>query len=162
MPNSKWSVSSKGIFFHNNQLFNNRPFRIIHLEDHHLFARGLKACILPFFPLAVIINFRDGDEALYFIKNQLMDRVIIDLIITDIHHPGLKGDKFLQEVRLFEKKNNFNRIPALIVTMEESPALMHLTASKQSVADGYLSKATEPEDIINALENILYANKKGR
>ena len=158
---SKWSVSPDGNFFHNQQVFTNRPLRILHLDDHQLYARGLKDCIMPFFPLAEIINYCDGDDALASVKTQLLENVPIDCIITDIHHPGLKGDRFLHELRLFEKKNHLQRIPALILTMEESPAIRSLTRSRYAVADAYLGKVSEPDVIINTLENILYADKKG-
>ena len=154
---SKWSISSTGNLFYNKQVIEHRKLSIVHLDDHKLFAQGLQNGIIPFFPLANIINIQNGDEALAFMKGNIIDKRIIDLILTDINHPGLKGGEFLQKLREFETKMNVPRTPAIIVSMVEARYVPQLAI--RNIADHYFSKADEIEDIVEAMEDIVYPNK---
>jgi len=159
MNYSKWSVSSAGNFFHNDQAFVHRKVFILHLDDHKLFAKGLENCILPFFPLADIINIKDGHRALRFMKDIITDKSRIDLIITDINHPGLKGDEFLVQLRQFEYKMKVPRTPAIVLSFVDAANMPQLCRPGLNMVDRYFSKAAEMEDIVDALEDIMYPNE---
>jgi two-component system chemotaxis response regulator CheV len=132
------------------------PARIIHLDDHILFRNGLSSsCIWPFFTNAELIEFANGDEAYEFIKTEIKANKKIDLIITDINHPGLKGDELVKGIRLYEELSNSSiRIPILIISMVGEKNFPELRENK--IVFDYLSKATEVESIVNCLEEILY------
>ena len=160
LPHSKWSISSTGEFLRHKRKLELRPIFIIHLDDHSLFAKGLESCIIPFFPLAEILNLRDGDRALRFMKELITDKLRVDLIITDINHPGLKGDAFLQELRLFEKEMNVPRTPAMVISFVEAERMGHIVKPGLDIVDRYLTKCAETEVIVEAMEDILYPDKK--
>ena len=130
------------------------PARIIHLDDHVIFRDGLsRSCIWPFFTNPELIEFSNGDEAYDFIKNEINVNKKIDLIITDINHPGLMGNEFVKAVRDYERlSDNPTHIPILIISMVEEKNFPELRANK--VVDAYLTKATEVEDIMLCLKNI--------
>lgn len=137
-------------------MYNTSIKRIIHLDDHSIFRDGLsKSCIQPFFTNAELIGFSNGDEAYDFIKNEITANRKIDLIITDINHPGLKGNELAKAIRDYERlSDNPIHIPILIISMVEEKNFPELRANK--VVDAYLTKATEVEDIIVCIETILH------
>lgn len=129
--------------------------RIVLLDDHVLFRNGLiKSCIRPFFENIHLEEFDDGDIALEFIKNELQLYSNIDLIITDINHPGAKGNNFVEAVRSYEALYNSHcRIPILIISMVESSCFPDLLSN--NIIDQYISKATEATFIVNCLRRYL-------
>ena len=129
--------------------------RIIHLDDHSLFRDGvLKYCIKPFFTNPDVIEFSNGDEAYKFIMDEIEANKKIDLIITDINHPGLKGNEFVKAVRYYENLfNSSMHIPIIILSMVEETYFPELIVNK--IVDGYLPKTTEVKDIIVCMETIL-------
>lgn len=159
---SKWSISASGKFLYNNQLVEPQTFFILHLDDHKLFAEALKNCILPFFPLADIINIQDGYRALRLIKELNGDKLKLDLIITDINHPGLKGDEFLQELRILEENTKAARTAALVVSFVNEKDLPKISGPGLNIMDRHFSKNVEAVEIIEALEDILYSNNCGQ
>ncbi len=131
------------------------PARIVHLDDHSIFRDGVsKSCILPFFTKPELFGFSDGDEAYDFIKTEITANRKIDLIITDINHPGLKGNQFANAIRDYEKLfNNAIHIPILIISMVEEKNFPELRADK--IVDAYFTKATEVKEIVDCIRNIL-------
>lgn len=157
---SKWSISSTGKLFLNDQPFEHRKVFIVHLDDHKIFAKGLADGITPFFPLADIINIQDGHRAFRLVKEIITDQCKVDLIITDINHPGLKGDEFLKELRLLEKKMKVPRTPAIVVSMVDAEHMPHLSGPGLNIVDHYFTKCAETEVIVAAIEDIIYPCNK--
>lgn len=133
------------------------PARIIHLDDHAIFRDGLSSgCIWPFFTNPELIEFSNGDEAYDFIKTEIKANKKIDLIITDINHPGLRGNQFVKAVRYYEGLSNSSiHIPIIILSMVDETYFPELRANK--IVDAYLTKATEVEDIMDCFKNILFS-----
>ena len=152
---SKWSISPTGTLLHNGRPMAQQPFHIIYLDDHRLFFKGMMQGIRPFFPKANIINITNGDEALRLIQRHIVNKVAIDLVITDINHPGINGIEFLKELRNFEVLQHSARIPAIVISMVELERLPALS-QPGSMIDGYFPKAAEPEDVVQCMEDILY------
>ncbi|MBK9485677.1 MAG: hypothetical protein IPO01_10845 [Chitinophagaceae bacterium] len=74
----------------------------------------------PVFTNPELIEFSDGDEANDFIENELSANRKINLIITDINHPGLKGNELAKAVRNYEKlSDNSIHIISIISMVEE-------------------------------------------
>lgn len=133
-------------------LVNSRSLKILYLDDHLIFSNGVSNCIYKKFPNAIIKCIQDGDKALEYVSYCLDNKESLDLIITDINHPGLDGINFSKAVRVKEK-NNDHKIPILYITMvddkfmirkvEEIPFAKHLTK-------------TTPCEVINfAINNII-------
>ncbi len=103
----------------------------------------------------VIIEFDNGDDACEFIKAEINDKNKIDLIITDINHPGLRGKELVKSIRFHEGLSVTPiRIPIIMLTMVDETRYPELVEDK--IVDSYLTKATEPEEIIDCMEDILF------
>ena len=153
---SHWSVSEEGIFCYKGRSFQQRPLNIIHVDDHQLFARGFARIIIPFFPLATIRNIKNGDEALSFITRSIESGDQIDFIVTDIMHPGLRGNDLVEEIRKLELKYHRNPIPVLVFSMYGPELLAKWMIPGQRSYFRYLGKASDPDIVVDTLEEMLY------
>lgn len=157
MTISKWSISARGqlVYEKNPNLSEHR--RIVYLEDHSLFRETvINYCIKPFFSNIHLIEFSDGNDAYRYIKNDLQANGQIDLIITDIYHPGMRGNELVNAVRFIEGfVGSRIHIPIMVLSMVEQARYPELRKNK--LVDRYLPKSTEAEDIVDCLEEILYA-----
>ena len=153
---SKWSISQPGKLIHSRASALKYPFRILVLDDHKLFRSAITDyCIRPFFKNINLIEFENGDDAFTFIKNEINNKNKIDLLITDINHPGLRGQELVKSIRFQEGLSaSPNRIPIMILSMVDESRYPELIAHK--MVDHFLTKATEPEEIIDCMEGILY------
>jgi len=151
----KWSISKQGVLNFNNSSYYKRRINIIHIDDHILFSKGLRDCIIPFFPKANIKNIINGTEALRFIENELDNENHIDIIITDINHPGLRGDELIKKIRFYEDLFRHPRIPIIVLTMVGEENMQHICGPGVSLITKYFSKASEVDEIIETLEDIL-------
>ena len=153
---SKWFISQQGNLLHTGEIPITSPFRILILDDHRVFRHGLiDYCIKLFFKNIELIEFENGDEAYEFIKNEISSKSKIDLFITDINHPGLRGQELVKSIRFYEGLSATpNRIPIIILSMVDESRYPELVEDK--IIDSYLTKATEPEIIIDCMEEILY------
>lgn len=158
MTLSKWSVSAQGGFQRNGTLLDNRSFHIVCLDDHKLFSSAIcEYCIKPFFPLAKLEILTNGDDAYAYIKNQIDRNNPIDLFITDINHPGLRGDTLIKMIRQYERKSNpVFRIRIMVVTMMAYAFVPELVAAGIDMVDCYFSKTAEADEIIDGIEDLLY------
>ncbi len=102
-----------------------------------------------------IIEFENGDDTYNFIKTEINNKNKVDLIISDINHPGLRGQELVKSIRIVEELDGgANRIPIILLTMVGESYYPELLKNK--MVDFFLSKATEPEDIIDCIEDILF------
>lgn len=131
---------------------NLKSLKILHLDDHSLFSWGLSKCILEKFPNADIKNIQNGDKALEYVLNCLGNKDLLDLIITDINHPGLDGIKFSRAIREKEKYNE-HKIPILFVTMVDDKFIVSEVENIPFVK--HLTKTTQFEIINFAINNFI-------
>lgn len=143
-------------FSHKNSLLYHA--RVIFIDDHILFRNGVIDQILrPLFISSDIIEIENGDNACDFIENEIKNKNKIDLIITDILHPGLTGNELVKHIRFYERQyNNKLRIPIIVLSMVPQTSYPELMADE--IIDAYLSKGDKAEDIIMCLEGILKTN----
>lgn len=153
---SKWSISHQGNFSRKGYMPASSQARVVYLDDHKLFRGAVvNSCIKLFFKNMDIIEFENGDDAYDFIKKEINNKNKIDLLITDINHPGLRGQELVKSIRIVEKlAGGLSRIPIILLTMVGESYYPELLNDK--LVDYFLSKATEPEDIIDCMEEILY------
>ena len=155
---SKWSILSENPGARQNPLYRCQAFRIVYLDDHRIFRTGLKkSCIFPNFPNAAVLEFTDGDEAFCFITEQLSKDKRIDLVLTDINHPGLKGDQFIEKIQDWEKlQGRMYRIPIVVISMIDDKNIMNkLTNPSDPLISRYFHKSAEVGEILQSLEKIL-------
>lgn len=128
-----------------------RKLFIVHLDDHRIFRKGVKLCLIKKLPNILIEEFPTNDEALNFIADCYKQNKNIDLIITDFNHPGPNGLIFGKEVRELEKRFSI-KTPIMLLTMcWEHPTL--IDATEKGIFDVYFPKSVEPDDIINFIKN---------
>ena len=155
MAYSKWTVTKNGSLERTGFPNQTKLIRIIHLDDHKLFRVALSSCLLPIFQNLELLDFENGNDAFDFIKEEIKNGQQIDLIVTDITHPGLTGNEFVARIRKYEasckvKKN----IPIVILSMTPNDFTMNLVVNKN--IDAYLIKDIEASELIECLENIIY------
>src|SRR4051794_17594874 len=97
---------------------------IVHLDDHQIFSNGFQLAVLPFFPSCRYIHFQHPDDTLRFIQEAFSKAEKIDVIVTDINHPGTNGYEFAKEVQALKQKYAATTL-VMLVTMvgEEHPLI---------------------------------------
>jgi len=139
---SKCNISSNG--------------RIVYLDDHQLFRNAVAdQCIRPFFKDTEIIQFSDGNLAWNFIKSELNSGNKIDLVITDINHPGIKGNQLVELIREQENVEKKDKpLPIMIISMVAVSYFPDLLLKNK--VNHYVCKSAGLEEVIDCLEEILY------
>ncbi len=130
---------------------NLRLLKILYLDDHPIYVKGISNIILKKFPNSIIKNIQDGDKALEYVTNCLENNALLDLIITDISHPGLNGIDFSNAVRAMEIDYD-HTIPILFITMHDDKSEVQ-KIEKIPLAK-YLSKCSWEEEINLAIHNL--------
>ena len=90
--------------------------KFVHLDDHQLFQAGVRKCLNPETNNVFIQGFQYSDEAFLYVKKCLDLNQSVDLIITDLNHPGQNGYEFAKSIRRYEC-SFFIRIPILLLSM---------------------------------------------
>lgn len=118
------------------------PLRLIVVDDHTLFRRGLVGILEEMPEFQVVGQANDGVQALPLIEQELPDIVLLDL-----NMPVLDGITTLREIRA-------RRIPVRVLMLTISQSDTDLLDAIRAGADGYLLKNTEPEDLRKGLQRI--------
>ena len=131
--------------------FMDKRTKIVHLDDHRLFLNGLSTCINHKFSHVELISFGDTNEAFYYVINSILKNKKIDLLITDINHPGLNGYEFAKAIRNIERWHGSQLIPILILTMVPKGVSMIDQGFKDGLFDDHLTKDVDAEIIANSI-----------
>ena len=125
--------------------------KVIIIDDHKLFTNGLSS-ILESIGLRVMSTFQNGKEAFLYLQNNE-----IDIVFTDINMPEMDGLKLCKRLKRDKVKAKI-----IILSMYEDPNI--IKEAFDCGASAYLSKNTEKEEIIKAIEKSLnnkkYVNKR--
>jgi two-component system invasion response regulator UvrY len=117
--------------------------RVLVVDDHPSFRRGVKEILTEGFGTVKIGEGANADEMLEQVRNKAWD-----LVVMDISMPGKPGSDALREL-----KQVCPSLPVLILSMhpEDQYALRMFKAG----ADGYLTKASAPEELVRAIKKVL-------
>tara|TARA_B110000444_G_scaffold228448_1_gene234259 strand:+ start:996 stop:1643 length:648 start_codon:yes stop_codon:yes gene_type:complete len=125
--------------------------KVIIIDDHKLFTDGLSS-ILESIGLRVMSTFQNGKEAVHYLQNNE-----IDIVFSDINMPEMDGLKLCKRLKRDKVKAKI-----IILSMYEDPNI--IKEAFDCGASAYLSKNTEKEEIIRAIEKSLnnkkYVNKR--
>ena len=125
--------------------------KVIIIDDHKLFTNGLSS-ILESIGLRVMSTFQNGKEAVLYLQNNE-----IDIVFSDINMPEMDGLKLCKRLKRDKVKAEI-----IILSMYEDPNI--IKEAFDCEASAYLSKNTEKEEIIKAIEKSLnnqkYVNKR--
>ena len=124
--------------------------KIIIIDDHKLFTSGLSS-ILESIGMRVMSTFENGKKAIHYLQNNE-----IDIVLSDINMPEMNGLQLCKKL----KKDKI-KVKIIILSMYEDINI--IKEAFDSGASAYLSKNTEKEEIITAIEKSLdnkkYVNK---
>ena len=117
---------------------------ILHLDDHQLFAEGLRAVLQQPSVGHRVVSAYDVESAL----GALDEHGDIDLVLTDLQMPGLDGQAFIQA--LFQRGL---MIPVLVMSAVED--LWAIRRALDAGAMGFVPKALETQDIVSIIQRAL-------
>ncbi len=117
----------------------NKRVRMVIVDDHVLFRRGLISLLTDIPDFQVVGEAGDGREALGVIENTNPD-----IVLLDVNMPVMDGIQVVQSLR--DRKS---KVPILMLTIsrQEDDLLGALNAG----ANGYLLKDTEPDELREAV-----------
>jgi two-component system, NarL family, response regulator DegU len=121
----------------------NKPLTLAIADDHILFRSGIRNLIKEMNIFDCIYEAGNGQELL-----SLCNENKIDLILLDSSMPVMDG---LEAARLLKQK--WPRIRIIVLTMYDDAALVR--AYLDIGVDGYLLKNSDPEELNEAIQNVL-------
>lgn len=119
------------------------PVRLMVVDDHTLFRRGLVALLAQDDRFTVVHEAADAGEAL-----RCVQRDQPDLILLDNHLPGVRG---VDAIAGFKEVAPGVKILMLTVSENEQD----LSAALKAGADGYLLKTINSEDLSDSILKVL-------
>ncbi|HTI08481.1 MAG TPA: response regulator transcription factor [Puia sp.] len=128
-----------------------RPINLAIVDDHSLFRRTLKTFLSEHGNINVAIQAADMFEL--FSKLKISS---IDVLLMDIFMPQLNGNEAIKVIR-----TEYPAIKILVLSMSTDMDL--ISDLLDAGIHGYISKADEPEDLLQAIqavsENRIYRNR---
>jgi two-component system invasion response regulator UvrY len=116
--------------------------KILIIDDHSAVQRGLQNILKDEFPDAEIVGAANARAAVDQIRESAWD-----LVLCDVNLPGRNGIEVVKEIKVAKPA-----LPVLMLSMhpEEQFAMRALRAG----ALGYLTKTSEPEELIAAVKTV--------
>ncbi len=117
--------------------------RVLIVDDHAILRRGLRALLSDAFHDAAFGEASNAEEALEQLGKKGWDVALLDITL-----PGKSGLDLLKELKAARPK-----LPVLVLSVhpEDQFALRVLKAGAQ----GYMTKESAPEELVNAIRKIL-------
>jgi DNA-binding NarL/FixJ family response regulator len=115
------------------------PLRLVVVDDHSLFRRGLVSLLVDMPEFKVIGEAGNGQEALSVIAE-----LKPDIVLLDLNMPVMDG---IETVAALRRAASEQRILMLTISQDDEDLLAAIRAG----ADGYLLKNTEPDELRKAL-----------
>ena len=116
-----------------------QPIRLLVVDDHNLFRRGLVALLGQDARLQVVGEAGDANQAL-----NMAQRLRPDLILLDNHLPGVQGVDAIADL-----KQALPGVRILMLTVSEN--VDDMAAGLRSGADGYLLKTIHTADLCDSI-----------
>ncbi|MDP4130254.1 MAG: response regulator transcription factor [Bacteroidota bacterium] len=121
--------------------------RFLLADDHSVVRLGLKQILLEGFPSAEILEASDAEAVIERVSSEKLD-----IVISDISMPGRSGLEILSQIRTIQPG-----LPVLMLSVypEDQYAARVLKAG----ASGYLNKDSPPDELIRAVNAILFGKR---
>lgn len=117
------------------------PIRILIADDHPIFRFGMRTLLTSMPDMTVVGEAVTGEEAV-----QLVETLLPDAVLMDIHMPGMSGIDATASIR-----TQHPRTAVLIVTMLDDDSVF---AAMRAGARGYLLKGAEPTETLRAIRAV--------
>lgn len=121
--------------------------RFIIADDHSIVRRGIREIIQDAYPDAFIEEAGDAETLLQKVGQQPWD-----LVITDLTMPGRSGLDALRQIGQMHP-----RLPVIVLSIH--PEGQYAVRALKSGAAGYLNKETAPDELVNAVRQVLQGKK---
>jgi DNA-binding NarL/FixJ family response regulator len=116
--------------------------RIVIADNHAIVREGLKRIIASAEDMAVVGEAADGAEVMQHVRGS-----DFDVLVTDLSMPGRSGMELIKLVRSEKPK-----LRILVLSMHEE--LQYAVRAIKSGASGYLTKESEPQQLLQVLRKI--------
>ena len=116
--------------------------RVAIADDHAVIRKGLQLFIAEDNGVELVGEAADGEEI-----QKLLKKVQVDVLVLDIDMPKINGLTLLRDL-----ENVYPRLRTLILSMH--PEDVYGINARRMGAKGYLSKDTEPDQIVEAIKRI--------
>jgi len=115
---------------------------IMIVDDHALFRTGMKMILMQVGEAAGISEACSIKEAFDFCESG------VDVILLDIHMPGLNGIAGIKPIR-----DKFSKVP--IIVLSASSDINDMQKAKELGASGFINKASLAEDMVSSISRVL-------
>lgn len=116
--------------------------KVLIVEDHDLFAEGVKSMFKPEDGITVVAHTKNG----YAIPD-ILQNTAVDVILMDIDMPILDG---ISTMDLLKKDKTFDK-PILMLTMHQS--IKQIKGALEKGAQGYILKDASKAELVEAISN---------
>ncbi|MEK8025291.1 response regulator transcription factor [Pseudaquabacterium rugosum] len=125
--------------------------RVMLVDDHAVVRTGYQRLLELEPDFLVVAQAGDGDQAYQWLQRQaaLGQGLPVDLMVLDLAMPGRSGLDLLRRVQL-----RWPALRVLVFSMHDSPAMV--TQALQAGAGGYVTKSSEPEQLVQALRQLAF------
>lgn len=117
--------------------------QVVLADDHDLVRGGIAGLIELLPDVEVMAQASSGEELL-----ALLDSLAPDLVITDIHMPGINGLEAVTRIR-----REHPALPILVLSMHDTADYVQRAVA--SGANGYLMKNAAPGELQHAVQSML-------
>jgi DNA-binding NarL/FixJ family response regulator len=117
--------------------------RVVLADDHDLVRAGIQGLIELLPDVEVVAQAGSGEELL-----DVLEGMVPDLVITDIHMPGMDGLEAVAKIR-----SRLASVPILVLSMFDSAEMVQRAVA--SGANGYLMKNAAPQELQHAVRLML-------
>jgi DNA-binding NarL/FixJ family response regulator len=122
-------------------------YRVLIVEDHDLFRRGLRSMITGLPGYEVVGEAREGKEA---VREALS--LHPDMILMDLSLPGMNGIEATAQI-----KRRMPNIRVLVLTVHKTNE--YVTQALQVGADGYVLKDASYDEFLIAIQTVIIGKK---
>ena len=119
------------------------PIKILLVDDHQLMVEGVTELLVKNGNNEIVATANSAKRALEILKN-----TIIDLVITDINMPEIKGTELIKKV-----KEQHPSIKVIGLSMHEEKHIVKDVL--KAGADGYILKKSSQLELLEAIEKIM-------
>lgn len=117
--------------------------RLLIADDHALMREGVKQLIALSSDVVVAAEAENGGQ----VMDLLRGGGFFDLVLLDMTMPGVSGIDLISWIRVHNPT-----LPILVLSMLNEPKV--ITRALQSGASGYLTKDTDPQNLVMAIRKV--------
>lgn len=120
-----------------------KPIHVVMVDDHQLFCRAMMSLLSGYQDRISLISVcNNGEQMKTCLRQQVVDVLLLDIVM-----PNESGIQLLHFLR-----KNYPDLPVLMLSSITSAEIVQ--EAIQIGAKGFLSKSTDEEDIIEAVETV--------